>query len=308
MEGATAISSCATASPASSALPQSPLAPPVICEKKRKRQAWKQQKKLLRTQHQLLSTSSLPLPSASPPPAPNHRLLLSQYERETAYALTPLHRRVIPYPFTITVYAKPRWYGRPLLSVLSEEFVAFPASHFLSAIAAARLRVNGRPVTAEYTVCNGDRISHSLHRHEPPVSAASVRLLPTASPHVLRCDKPAGLPCHAGGQWRHNSLQVLLLRQTGLWLSGLWRLDRATSGLMLFCTDATVAASMRRRMQDRAVTKLYIASDAQQAHCGHPVISALCVSHVAALPLLSPPLSVASLVISLPRPRRLHWL
>jgi hypothetical protein len=261
----------ALASPPCEAVLLSPspsAAPPLLCEKKRKRQAWKQHKKLLRTQQQqlqLISSSSLPAPSP-PPPAPHNHRLLSQYERETAYVLTGLHRHVIPYPFTVSVHAKPRWYGRPLLSALSEEFAAFPASYFLSAITETRICVNGRAVTAEYSVCNGDLISHSLHRHEPPVPAASLRLLPTASPHVLRCDKPAGLPCHAGGQWRHNSLQVLLLRETGQWLSGMWRLDRATSGLMLFCTDDAMAASMRRRMQDRAVTKLYLASDAQQSH------------------------------------------
>lgn len=96
-----------------------------------------------------------------------------------------------------------------------------------------------------------------MHRHEPPVTAQPIRIL-TEDDEVVVVDKPSSLPVHPCGRFRHNTVIFILGKEHGLReLHTLHRLDRMTSGVLMFAK--TVAASKRideqvRQRQVRAVS------------------------------------------------------
>jgi tRNA pseudouridine synthase 9 len=67
---------------------------------------------------------------------------------------------VKPYPHTFQTHAKQRWLGRPILSVLSEEFLAYSPEYFKYAIQAGKIRINGHPVSEDYAIRNSDFLEH----------------------------------------------------------------------------------------------------------------------------------------------------
>ena len=56
---------------------------------------------------------------------------------------------------------------------------------------------------------NGDVICHSLHRHEPPVTAQEPRVL-HCDERLLVVDKPPSLAVHSCGRYWHNTLMGIL--------------------------------------------------------------------------------------------------
>jgi 23S rRNA-/tRNA-specific pseudouridylate synthase len=69
---------------------------------------------------------------------------------------------VKPYKYTFHVHAKKRWFNRPLIEVMAEEFQGYPPEYYKRAVERGRIRVNGERVDADYLVRNGDRITYFL--------------------------------------------------------------------------------------------------------------------------------------------------
>ncbi|MBL8383355.1 MAG: pseudouridine synthase [Burkholderiales bacterium] len=79
--------------------------------------------------------------------------------------------------------------------------------------------------------------------------------------HLIAIDKPAGLLVHRSNLDRHaDRFAVQLLRdQIGAHVHPLHRLDRGTSGVLLFALDGASAAAVGRQFQDNQVRKRYLA-------------------------------------------------
>lgn len=80
-------------------------------------------------------------------------------------------------------------------------------------------------------------------------------------PHLLVIDKPAGLPVHPSARYHRNTLTALM--RTRLGPDHGWemahRLDRETSGVMLFGRAGTSARSLKGAFFRREVNKTYLA-------------------------------------------------
>jgi tRNA pseudouridine65 synthase len=81
---------------------------------------------------------------------------------------------------------------------------------------------------------------------------------------LVAIDKPAGFQVHPPEDQRHrisNSLNCLhlLRKQIGTYLYPVHRLDGATSGVLLFALDQTMAAEIQRQFQEREISKTYFA-------------------------------------------------
>ncbi|KAF3338523.1 pseudouridine synthase family protein [Carex littledalei] len=63
----------------------------------------------------------------------------------------------------------------------------------VSAVKCGRLQVDGEMVHAGYVLQRSQKISHFLHRHEPPVFAEAVQILQDET-DVLTVCKPASVP------------------------------------------------------------------------------------------------------------------
>jgi len=93
--------------------------------------------------------------------------------------------------------------------------------------------------------------------------------------HLIAIDKPAGLLVHRSDIDRHETrFAVQLLRdQLGRHVQPVHRLDKGTSGVLLFAFDTAVARAMGRQFENGEVAKTYLAvvrgwpPDAAQEFC-----------------------------------------
>ncbi|KAF2004347.1 pseudouridine synthase [Amniculicola lignicola CBS 123094] len=169
-------------------------------------------------------------------------------------------RKVTPYHFTYNTYCKERWRGREILDIFASEFRDRPAEYYEKAILEGRVVLNGKPIPSTTTIVkNGDIISHTLHRHEPPVSARSIGIV-HEDDDLIVIDKPAGLPVHPAGRYNFNSIIEVIRADRGLGFNPLPcnRLDRLTSGIMFIGKHRQAAEDMSAQIRERTVKKEYI--------------------------------------------------
>jgi RluA family pseudouridine synthase len=154
-----------------------------------------------------------------------------------------------------------------------------PMARVRALVAAGGVRVNGEvPRVAGRTVRAGQRVE-AIVRPEllrPRATASDRPFRLTAADLLFRdeallaVDKPPGLPTHATADPSRPSLvgQVeRFLRETGAgsYVSVHQRLDRDTSGVVLFATDPRANAGLARAFLARAVEKTYVALVARPA-------------------------------------------
>ncbi|GFP91613.1 rna pseudouridine synthase 7 [Phtheirospermum japonicum] len=107
-------------------------------------------------------------------------------------------RYVRPYYFEFIANAKHRWAGKTIVDLFADEFKGRDREYYVSAVKAGRIKVDGQIVPISYVVKTSQKISHFLHRHEPPVMARDVQIL-HSEPDVVTVYKPASVPCAPRG-------------------------------------------------------------------------------------------------------------
>ncbi|RQM05618.1 hypothetical protein DH86_00001655, partial [Scytalidium sp. 3C] len=170
-------------------------------------------------------------------------------------------RRVAPYHYTYNTFCKERWRGRELLDIFSSEFRDRPLEYYKDAIERGNVVVNGQAVpTPQHIVKNGDVISHTLHRHEPPVTALPIGII-HEDDDIIVINKPAGIPVHPAGRYNYNSVIEIMRAERGHGWNPLPcnRLDRLTSGIMFIGKHPKAAENMTNQIMARTVRKEYIA-------------------------------------------------
>jgi tRNA pseudouridine synthase 9 len=141
-----------------------------------------------------------------PPPPPPDVAITPCDPWPRPYYLSDGLRRVAPYHFTYNTFCKQRWRGREILDVFASEFRDRPREYYRSAIESGEIVINGKPCEDVHTVIkNGDVISHTLHRHEPPVTAQPIGVV-SETDSMIVIDKPAGVPVHPAGRYNYNSV------------------------------------------------------------------------------------------------------
>ncbi|WVZ19564.1 hypothetical protein V8G54_006886 [Vigna mungo] len=157
-------------------------------------------------------------------------------------------RFVRPYYFEFIAHVKNRWAGKTIVDLFAEEFKGRPYDYYVSAVKCGRIQVDGEIVPVSYVVKPSQKISHFLHRHEPPVMACDVVIL-QKEPDVLTICKPASVPVHPCGQYRKNTVVGILQAEHGLApLFPIHRLDRLVSGLLILARNAAKADIFRQQV------------------------------------------------------------
>jgi tRNA pseudouridine32 synthase len=170
-------------------------------------------------------------------------------------------RRVAPYHYTYNTFCKQRWRNRTLLDIFSSEFRDRDRAYYKHAIESGHISINGKPKVDPQTVIkNGDVISHTLHRHEPPVTAQPIKTIHEDNDIVV-IDKPAGVPVHPAGRYKFNSVIEIMQAERAYGFQALPcnRLDRLTSGVMFIGKNSKSAESMSEQLRSRSVRKEYVA-------------------------------------------------
>ena len=114
--------------------------------------------------------------------------------------------------------------------------------------------------TVNVVIKNGDIISHTLHRHEPPVTAQPIRVIHEDDDMIV-INKPPGVPVHPAGRYNFNSIiEVMRAERSHTWNPlPCNRLDRLTSGVMFIGKNAKAAEKLSVQIQGRNVKKEYVA-------------------------------------------------
>ncbi|KAL7784876.1 pseudouridine synthase [Trichoderma ceciliae] len=169
-------------------------------------------------------------------------------------------RRVRPYHFTYNTYCKERWRGRSLIDIFESEFRDRPTEYYRASMVRGDIYVNGKVVGPDYIVRNGDMISHTLHRHEPPVTAEPIGII-HEDDDIIVINKPSGVPVHPAGRYNFNSVIEIMIadRGKGFLPHPCNRLDRLTSGIMFIAKSVKSAEAMAIKIRGRTVRKEYLA-------------------------------------------------
>lgn len=169
-------------------------------------------------------------------------------------------RRIHPYHYTYNTWCKERWRGRKLIDVFESEFRDRPLEYYRMSMERGDIFVNGRRVGPDYVVKNGDLVSHTLHRHEPPVTADPVGIIHEDDDMIV-IDKPSGVPVHAAGRYNFNTVIEIMKAERGkdAALHPCNRLDRLTSGIMFIAKNASAAVKLGDKIRERSVRKEYLA-------------------------------------------------
>ncbi|KAK4133779.1 pseudouridine synthase [Trichocladium antarcticum] len=169
-------------------------------------------------------------------------------------------RRVAPYFYTYNTFCKERWRGRQLIDVFESEFRDRPVEYYRAAMVSGQVAVNGKTVGPHYIINNGDRISHTTHRHEPPVTTEPIGIIHEDDDMVV-INKPSGVPVHPAGRYNFNSVVEIMKAERGpnFQPRPCNRLDRLTSGIMFIAKHAKAADHLGAQILQRSVRKEYMA-------------------------------------------------
>ncbi|XP_067847065.1 RNA pseudouridylate synthase domain-containing protein 2 [Heptranchias perlo] len=181
-----------------------------------------------------------------------------QHFRETQYYFEHGLRKVIPYYYDFQTYCKGRWVGKTLRDVFTSEFRVEPIEYYAQAAKAGRIRLNEKPADLNTVLKNNDFMRNTVHRHEPPVTAQPIEIL-AQDQEVVVVDKPASIPVHPCGRFRHNTVIFILGKEHNLTeLHTIHRLDRLTSGVLMFARTLEVSKKMDQQVRERQVQKEYV--------------------------------------------------
>ncbi|XP_029807026.1 RNA pseudouridylate synthase domain-containing protein 2 isoform X2 [Suricata suricatta] len=124
---------------------------------------------------------------------------------------------------------------------------------------------------------DNDFLRNRVHRHEPPVTAEPIRLL-AENEDVVVVDKPSSIPVHPCGRFRHNTVIFILGKEHQLKeLHPLHRLDRLTSGVLMFAKTAAVSERIHEQVRDRQLEKEYVCRvegefPTEEVTCKEPIL------------------------------------
>ncbi|KAJ5257041.1 hypothetical protein N7478_013145 [Penicillium angulare] len=176
------------------------------------------------------------------------------------YYLDGGFRRVKPYHYTYNTNCKERWRGRKLEDIFTSEFRDRTPEYYRWALDQGLVAVNGKPGARDTVLKNGQVISHTCHRHEPPVSSQPIGVIHETDDLIV-IDKPPGVPVHSAGRYHFNSVVEIIRAERGhsFLPRPCNRLDRLTSGIMFIGKDPKGAERISKQLQERSVQKEYLA-------------------------------------------------
>jgi 23S rRNA pseudouridine1911/1915/1917 synthase len=145
---------------------------------------------------------------------------------------------------------------------LAGRFLYRSRTQWARVIEAGRIQVNGRSCRPSRVIHFGDRIDYIPRRLPEPAVSLEIPVL-YEDEAILAVNKPANLPVHPSGRYFRNTLLCLLLDARGETLDapGIWivhRLDRETSGVVLFGKSREATARLAQQFEGRRVEKEYL--------------------------------------------------
>jgi len=154
---------------------------------------------------------------------------------------------------------KERWFGREISEVFTTEFLVNKKFYPEAAIRSGRIFINRKQVIdPHYKLRNGDKLLHLGHRHEGPILDFLIQIIENNEDWLV-VNKPPGLPVHPCGMYNLHSVTSLLRNEYGFDnLRPCHRLDRTTSGVLIFARNLKTDLKFKNACKDRRIYKEYI--------------------------------------------------
>ena len=145
-----------------------------------------------------------------------------------------------------------------VLDCLCDHFAAIPRERWLDRIARGRvLDADGAPITAKTPYRVGVPVHYFREVADEPTIRGEVRVL-HADEHLVVVDKPPFLPVTPAGAYVTQTVLARLVAATGNSdLVPLHRLDRLTSGVLLFSSRPDTRDAYQRLFRERRIGKTY---------------------------------------------------
>ncbi|MBF3377288.1 RluA family pseudouridine synthase [Leptospira borgpetersenii] len=141
---------------------------------------------------------------------------------------------------------------------LSKKFTYHSRNVWQKEINEGRISVLGKKVKSGILLREGDTVVYQpIERKEPPVRKDYKILY--EDKFFVAVDKPGDLPVHPAGKYRKGNL-LTLLKESGKFenLFTVHRLDRETSGVVLFAKDSKAASLLSGLFSSGKIQKYYI--------------------------------------------------
>ena len=179
------------------------------------------------------------------------------FHETTCYSVRGL-RYVTPYYFTFTTHCKGRWVGKRLIDVFTQEFRMESPAYYEAAIRNGKITIDDCTVSPNEVLKQNQLIRTRIHRHEPPVNDCPIEFV-TNDDSMVVINKPSSIPVHPCGRYRHNTVVFILGENYGLTnLHTIHRIDRLTSGILMFAKTVSKAQEMEACVKGRLVQKEYL--------------------------------------------------
>ncbi|MCW7489711.1 RluA family pseudouridine synthase [Leptospira meyeri] len=159
------------------------------------------------------------------------------------------YQSLIRYPFT----------GNTILVFLTTKFPYHSKDEWQYLLDMGRIHVQGKVASAELVLQEGDSVVYEPipgRIQEPEVDTDYAVLKETEE--FLFIDKPGNLPMHPAGRYRTRTLLNLLEEKYPLVIP-VHRLDRETSGIVIFAKSEESRTWLQKKFEKREVKKEYLA-------------------------------------------------
>ncbi|TGM00259.1 RluA family pseudouridine synthase [Leptospira jelokensis] len=154
---------------------------------------------------------------------------------------------------------RPPYAGKTVIDFLKEKFPYHSAAEWEFLVKEGRIRVNGNLVSSEKQLFDGNVLEYEPipgRIKEPEVNVSYSVLKETDE--FLFVEKPGNLPMHPAGRYRTQTLLSFLEKEYPK-IIPVHRLDRETSGIVIFAKTEESRKWLQKKFETRQVFKEYFA-------------------------------------------------
>ncbi len=152
-----------------------------------------------------------------------------------------------------------KYAGESLIDSLCRRFTYHDRQYWLGKISVGQVRVSGEISRPERVLANGDVVQFAIDDFtEPDLDTAYQKIW--ENENLILVSKPADLPVHSNRRFFYQTMTAVLRRDENLpEINPMHRLDRETSGLMLYLKKPFATRSLRREPGRIVAGKFYLA-------------------------------------------------
>lgn len=172
----------------------------------------------------------------------------------------PDFRYVKPFPQQHSIFAKGRMVGLKLSEGYSVEY-SMPMNRCIGFVSKGLITVNAQQVDPDYIVRHQDVLAFIHPGKTEPASLYFDQIeVIHEDDDFFVVNKPSSIPIHQSGRYLKNTVISILEKEYGIEdLKCVHRLDRVTSGILIFAKSTKIAGEFREMFVSGMIRKYYLA-------------------------------------------------